>query len=74
MNPHAWEAAFDVAYPSNPKKFLCCAKKCGADFVLDEKEHPSSKSSGPHMHVSTTGCIGVKEGTPNFLPPDQDCK
>ena len=74
MDPHVWDAAFDVRYPQDPKKFLCCAKKCGANFVLDEKEHPSKHSTGWHMHVSTVGCIGVKEGTPNFIPPDQECK
>ena len=76
MNPHCWEAAVDIGYPSNPSKLLCCARQCGFNFALDEKVHPSGGSTGAHIHLSTAGCVGVRGGTPNFLPqgPATPCK
>lgn len=35
----------------DPKKALCCAKKCGARYGLDEGKNPSGHSSAPHFHL-----------------------
>jgi hypothetical protein len=52
--PHARGVAVDIAYPANPSdaaKILCAAGGCGAGFALDEKMHPSKKSTGAHIHM-----------------------
>ncbi len=52
--PHANGVAVDVDYPANPQdaaRILCAAAGCGAGFALDEKLHPSKKSTGPHIHM-----------------------
>jgi hypothetical protein len=52
--PHARGVAVDVAYPTNPAdaaKILCAAGGCGAGFALDEAQHPSAHSTGPHIHI-----------------------
>jgi len=43
--------AVDLRYPNKPKAVLKAAAESGAKFGLDEKKHPSAKSSGPHIHL-----------------------
>jgi RHS repeat-associated protein len=50
-SPHGRGLAADIRYPSDPAKFLCCAGWCGAGFGLDEKLHPSSRATAPHIHI-----------------------
>jgi RHS repeat-associated protein len=74
--PHARGVAVDVRYPSDPAAVLCAAGACGAGFALDEKQHPSAHSDGPHIHIQIpkgtkggrgdlppTGCSGSNCGT-----------
>ena len=49
--PHGRGEAADIVYPADPDKMLCAATHCGAGFGLDEKQHPSPKSKGAHIHV-----------------------
>ena len=50
--PHRRGVAVDVRYdPGTADKILCAAAGCGSGFALDEAKHPSSKSTGPHMHL-----------------------
>ena len=69
-NPHARGEAADIRYPSDPKKVLCCASQCGAGFALDEKRHPSSKSTAAHIHVQTGKGAS---GGPGDLTPAPSC-
>ena len=49
--PHGRGVAADIRYPTDPGKMLCCAKLCGFSFGLDEKKHPSSRATAPHIHI-----------------------
>ena len=49
--PHGRGVAADISYPSDPRKFLCCAAQCGAGFAQDEAQHPSLHATGPHIHI-----------------------
>ena len=52
--PHARGVAVDLRYPTNPSdagKILCAAGACGAEFALDEAQHPSAHATGPHIHI-----------------------
>ena len=70
--PHGRGEAFDIRYPNNSSKFLCCAAKCGAGYGLDEKVNPSSRSTGPHIHIQLGSGTGGGIGN---LPKDPcDCK
>ncbi len=57
---HCTNQAFDLPPSANNKKLLCCAKKCGVTFILDEESH---------LHFQTRGGGGPK----NMLPDDKDC-
>ncbi|GEM_PF-6651295 len=70
-DPHMSGNAIDLRYPSDPDKYLCCAKQCGAKYALDEKRHPSPKSTGQHFYLQTTP---APPSWPNDLPSDNDCK
>jgi RHS repeat-associated protein len=49
--PHASGQAFDIRFPNQPDKALCCAKKCGAGFGLNEYRSPSPRATGGHVHI-----------------------
>jgi hypothetical protein len=65
--PHDRGLAADIRYPAYPSKFLCCAGKCGAGFALDEKLHPSTRATAPHIHVQIPP---GKRGGRGDLPSD----
>jgi hypothetical protein len=71
--PHRRFEAADIRYPSDPRKLLCCATKCGAGFGLDEKEHPSAPGVAPHIHVQIPAGTHGGHGD---LPPKNchDCE
>jgi hypothetical protein len=69
--PHRDGTAADVRYPSDPSKFLCCAKKCGAGFALDEKRHPSAHATAPHIHVQIPP--GTRGGSGDLPGSDAAC-
>jgi len=69
--PHRDGTAADIRYPSDPTAFLCCAKKCGAGFGLDEKRHPSAHSTAPHIHIQIPP--GTRGGHGDLPPPGTDC-
>ena len=68
-NPHSRGEAADIRYPSDPKKLLCCSAQCGAGYAKDEKIHPSSKSTAPHIHVQTGAGTGGGAGDLPTSPP-----
>jgi RHS repeat-associated protein len=53
-SPHANGVAIDIKYLANPDAYLCCAKRCGARFGLDEKRNPSPNSTAKHFHLQLT--------------------
>lgn len=59
---HYQGQAVDLKYPKNPKNVLKSAAKSGAKFGLDEKAHPSSKSTGPHIHLQLRPGRGGSRG------------
>jgi RHS repeat-associated protein len=69
--PHRRGEAADLRYPSDPNKTLCCAAECGAGFGVDEKKHPSARSSGPHIHVQVGP--GRRGGRGDLPKPDPKC-
>jgi RHS repeat-associated protein len=64
-SPHRMGLAVDVGYPKDPTKILQGASDAGAQFGLDEKLHPSSKSTAPHLHLQL---IPGKRGGRGDLP------
>lgn len=68
--PHRRGEAVDISYPQNPAKVLCCASECGAGFALDEKLHPSAKSTAAHIHIQIPK---GKRGGRGDLPPKTGC-
>lgn len=71
--PHARGVAVDVGYSTNPAdaaKILCAAGGCGAGFALDEAQHPSAHSTGPHIHIQVPP--GTRGGRGD-LPPKGGC-
>ncbi len=60
---HYTEEAVDIRYNAkNPKKALAAGARAGAQFALDEKEHPSSETSGPHFHFQLRPGKGGSKG------------
>ena len=49
--PHGRGQAIDFRFPKDPDKALCCAKKCGAGFGLNEYRNPSPRATGGHVHI-----------------------
>jgi RHS repeat-associated protein len=77
-SPHGRGQAADIRYPKNPTDVLCCARRCGSEFALDEKKHPSPKSTGAHLHVQMppgkNGGAGDLSGLPPVCdPPERKC-
>jgi hypothetical protein len=70
-SPHRRGVAEDIRYPTNPDKYLCCAKKCEAEFGLDEKKHPSAKATASHFHMAL---VPGKRGGSGDLPPAGKCE
>lgn len=75
--PHARGVAVDLRYPSNPAdaaRILCAAGGCGAGFALDEKQHPSKNSEGPHIHIQIPrGTQGGRGDLPSKACGDGAC-
>ncbi len=70
--PHVRGEAADIRYDMpNPSKVLCCAKKCGFNFGLDEKLHPSDHSTGPHIHIQLGN--GTSGGHGDLPPNTNEC-
>jgi RHS repeat-associated protein len=69
--PHRRGLAEDIRYPANPAKYLCCAKKCDAQYGQDEKRNPSPQATAAHFHLQ----LGPgRTGGSGDLPPDGQCE
>ncbi len=61
------------------QKVFCCAKKCGAQYALDERFIKSSLGTGPHYHLQLEPRrddprdIGDLPGASSPNAPDQPC-
>lgn len=73
-SPHGRGAAADIRYPKNPADVLCCARRCGAQYALDEAKHPSKKATGPHLHVQMNTGTGGGSGDLQGLWKDPACE
>jgi RHS repeat-associated protein len=52
--PHRQGEAADLRVaPQNEQTVMQCAANCGAQFGQNERIHPSSNSTGPHIHIQT---------------------
>lgn len=59
---HGRGQAVDLRYPSDADIVLCCAARCGAGYGLDEKKHPSRRTTAPHIHLQLPSGRGGRRG------------
>jgi RHS repeat-associated protein len=70
-NAHLRGDAFDMRYPSDAARALCCAARYGAANARDELKHPVPHMKGPNIHVSIVPGFATNPGGPRGdLPPN----
>jgi RHS repeat-associated protein len=61
-----------VGSPSD--KVFCCAGKCGAAFVLDERTIQTPQGTGKHYHIQLVPPRNPSPKYPNAIPNRPECK
>ena len=65
--------AFDIRYPRDPERALCCAALHGAANARDELKHPIRRGVAPHIHVSIVPGLRDNPGGPRGDLPANTC-
>ncbi len=70
---HTRSDAFDMRYPKDPDRALCCAARAGAATARDEKKHPVPGTKGDHIHISIVPGRPTNPGGPRGNLPGDTC-
>jgi len=71
---HRDGVAVDVAYPTDPQRLLCCAKRCGAATARDEVKNPlPGHTKGANIHISLRPGFPTNPGGPTGDLPSTIC-
>jgi RHS repeat-associated protein len=64
-----------VGTPSQgPNGVYCCAGKCGAPYLLDERKLHTKFGAGPHYHIQLVPPLHPSPSAPNSIPDTPECK
>ncbi len=64
-----------VGTPSQgPNGVYCCAGKCGAPYLLDERKLHTKYGAGPHYHIQLVPPLHPSPNAPNSIPDTPECK
>jgi RHS repeat-associated protein len=64
-----------VGTPSvGPNGIYCCAGKCGAPYLLDERKLHTKYGAGPHYHIQLVPPLHPSPKAPNSIPDTPECK
>ncbi len=67
---HAGGTSFDIRPNGAPSKTVfCCARFCGAPYVLDERTRKTKFGTGAHYHFQLVPPRKPRPSAPNSIPP-----
>lgn len=72
---HAAGTTVDLRPIGTPSKTIfCCAGKCGAPYLLDERTLHTKHGTGPHFHIQLVAPLNPSPNAPNSIPDTPECK
>jgi RHS repeat-associated protein len=75
---HAAGTTVDIRPVGTPSKgpngIYCCAGKCGAPYLLDERNLHTKYGAGPHYHIQLVPPLHPSPSAPNSIPDTPECK
>lgn len=72
---HAAGTTVDIRPIGTPSKDIyCCAGKCGAPYLLDERKLHTKYGAGPHYHIQLVPPLHPSPNAPNSIPDTPECK
>jgi len=75
---HAAGTTVDIRPVGTPSRgsngIYCCAGKCGAPYLLDERKLKTKYGAGPHYHIQLVSPLHPSPNAPNSIPDTPECK